>query len=310
MNRPKVETVAIVVALTDPVGPGFEARLARFADEAGPHGEVLVVDGSGTGTSEWLAERFTNVRVIPSHSCLLAPQLWRVGLLATDARLVALATAQMKPRTGWFAALRDRLDQSGAAGVGGPIEPGNHLSITDRAVALLRYANDFPPLHRSKPIDPPGDNSLYRRDSLMACESAWLHGFWEVEVHQALRERGETLALADSAVVTFEGGTGLISMFRQRIRHSRRYGAWRSQEMGSMARLARVTACPLVPPLLLIRIIKILRAREMPLTPWLPALPCLMALASAWAIGEAVGTWRRPVKSTVEQESDLVTQWT
>jgi hypothetical protein len=124
----------------------------------------------------------------------------------------------------------------------------------------------------------------------MAVESSWLDGFWEVEVHKALRDRGESLAMAHRAVVTFVGGVGLTSMAAQRFRHARRYGIGRSTGLGGMTRLVRVAAAPLVPPLLCLRIARALRARRMALAPWLPALLPLVGLAWCWAIGEAVGT--------------------
>ena len=296
MNRPPVESLAVIVALTDPATPHLEASLARFADEVGPLGEVLLVDASGESRVEGLARRFANVRVIRRPFGRLAPMLWRDGLLATEAALVAFSTAQMVPRSGWLAALIDKLSESNSAGVGGPIEPGSNLLATDRAVALLRFSGYFPPLPDLDRVDPPGDNALYCRDRLMEVESAWLEGFWEVDVHRALRDRGHSLTMAGSAVITFEGGIGLASMARQRVAHARRYGAGRSKGLGTMARLVRVAVCPLVPLLLCGRIFAELRARGMALAPWLTALPGLVALASAWAIGEAVGTWRGEVR--------------
>src|SRR5205823_4615322 len=105
---------------------------------------------------------------------------------------------------------------------------GGDLSATDRAVALLRYSGYFPPLPDPSRVDPPGDNALYRCDRLMDVESSWVDGFWEVEVHRALRDRGEILSMAEDAVVTFEGGLGLTSMIRQRWSHARHYGSGRS----------------------------------------------------------------------------------
>ncbi len=307
-RNPAVEPVTVVVASTDPT-PTLEASLARFADEAGPLGEVVLVDASGDGESEGLARRSANVRVLRRPKGLLAPELWRDGLLATEAPLVAFSTARMVPRRGWLAALEGRLRSTGAAGVGGPIEPGPELSPAGRAVALLRYAGYFPPLPDPSRVEPPGDNALYRRDRLMEVRSAWLDGFWEVEVHRALRDRGESLAMAGRAVVTFEGGVRLARTARQRWSHARRYGAGRSAGLGPVARLGRMAAAPMVPSVLLARILAALKARRMPLSPWLPALPALAALASVWAMGEAFGTWagsggahsnvRRPLSPTL-----------
>jgi hypothetical protein len=281
------EPVAVVVALNETT-TNLKASLARFVDEAGPMGEVVLVDSSGQD----LPGLDPCIRVIRRPPGRLAPELWRDGLRATDAPFVALSTAQMTPCRGWLISMVGRLRSARSAGVGGPIQPGTDLSATDRAVALLRYSGYFPPLPDPSRVDPPGDNALYRRDRLMAVESSWVDGFWEVEVHRALRERGDTLAMAEEAIVTFKGGVGLASMIRQRWAHARRYGAGRSIDLGTVARLTRALACPMVPPLLLARIIAALRTRGMVARPWLPALPALAALASAWAVGEAVGTWR------------------
>lgn len=294
MSRPDL---AIIVALTGPAGPGLAENLARFAEEAGPRGEVVVVASGSTGIIPK-----GGARVIGRPVGRLAPELWRDGLLETDSTLVAFTTARMRPRPGWLAALRDRIEATGAAGVGGPIAPGAGLSGVDRAVALLRYANYFPPLPNQSAIEPPGDNALYRRDRLMRVRSSWRDGFWETEVHRALRDQGESLAMAEGAVVAFLGGDGLRAMIGQRFRHARRYAIGRSSGLGPAARSIRVATSPLVPPLLGWRIARTLRERDIDLRPWLAAGPAWLALATIWAIGEALGTWAGGPVATPEPE--------
>ncbi|WP_435008091.1 glycosyltransferase [Tundrisphaera lichenicola] len=286
MSHPR-EPVAVVLARTHPT-PDLEASLARFAEEVGPMGEILLVDSSGGD----LPELAPNVRLIRGIRGRLAPELWRDGLLASKAPLVAFSTVQMIPRRGWLASLMERLVSTGAAGVGGPIEPGPDLSATDRAVALLRYSGYFPPLPDPSTIEPPGENALYRRDRLEQVGSSWLDGFWEAEVHRSLRDRGETLAMADGAIAHFFGGVGPGSMARQRWSHARRYGADRSKSMDGLSRLLRIAACPMVPPVLTARSISRLRIRGMRLVPWISSIPILAALSTAWAMGEAVGICR------------------
>lgn len=301
----------MVIARTDPT-PDAEVSLARFAEEVGVLGEVVLVDSSGTEPRGLGA----NVRVLRRPKGRLAPELWRDGLLSTATPLVAFSTAQMIPRPGWLRFLIDGLQSSGAAGVGGPIEPGPDLSTVDRAVALLRYSSYFPPLANpsgrarqggsptirgtatKNHAAPPGDNALYRRDRLMEVATSWLGGFWEVEVHRALRDRGETLAMAREAVVTFVGGCGLGSMIAQRWAHAHRYGVGRSRPLGTMARLARIAVGPMIPPLLLTRAIARLGARGMAMAPWLSAVPSLAILSTVWAMGEAVGTWQGDLGAT------------
>jgi hypothetical protein len=75
MSAASAESLTIVVALTSPAPPAFAERLARLSEEAGPHGEVFVVDASGKLSVEWLARRFPNVRVFYRPIGQLTPQL-------------------------------------------------------------------------------------------------------------------------------------------------------------------------------------------------------------------------------------------
>jgi hypothetical protein len=285
--------IAVVLAAID-ARATIEPSLARFVAEAGELAEVIIVDASRDGTAEAAQQLFPSVRVIRRPAGRLAPELWRDGLLATDAPLVAFSTAQMVPASGWLRSLRTRLEASSAAVVGGPIEPSPSLSPSDRALYLLRYVNYLRPLRETADVEPPGDNSLYRRDALRGLESLWDDGFWEVAIHRRLRERGERLAMADDATVTFVGGAQFGESLRQRRAHARHYGAQRASRMGTTERLVRSAAAPVVPPLLLRRIAGALATRRRRFGPWLPALPALSVFLAAWSWGEATGTWLGP----------------
>jgi hypothetical protein len=297
-------TVAVVVAAPDgcAAAPG---GFRRFAEEVRGRGEVVVVDGSPYGAAGASAVGLRGVRVLHRPGGGLVPRLWGEGLRATAAPLVAFSTSSMVPRAGWLDALLERLPGSGAAAaVGGPIVPAAGLNRTDRAVYLLRYLNYLPPLSGSASPEPPGDNALYRRDALVGwalptffdpeqeggqCPPYEEGGFWEAEVNEALRARGEELAMAGGAVVTYHGGTPLGAALRQRFRHARRYGTSRGARMTGPGRLLRAAAGPVVPVVVGRRIIQGLRARGEPLGRWRAAFPRLAALLTAWAAGEALG---------------------
>lgn len=282
--------VAVVVASVD-ASETARASLRRFAEEVRGRGEVVVVDASRDGTAGEIERTMPGVRVIRRAPGALAPELWRDGLRATDAPLVAFSTAAMVPEPGWLDAMLARLDATGAAAVGGPIEPAGSLSATDRAVYLLRYVNYLRPLPGSGVTEPPGDNAIYRRDCLLGLGPRIDRGFWEAEIHARLRARGERLAMAEGAVLTFHGGSRFGASVGQRHRHGRHYGAARAGLMKAPERLARAAVSPIVPFLLARRIASALRSRRRGLGEWLPALPGLSLLLAAWAAGEARGTW-------------------
>jgi hypothetical protein len=283
--------VSVIVAATD-ARATVAASLRRFAEEVQGRGEVLLVDASRDGTAIQAARAgLPGVRFLERPAGRLVPQLWQDGIDATDAPLVALSTAAMIPQPGWLDALLRCLDATGAAGVGGPIEPAPGLAPFDRAVYLLRYVNYLRPWPRHLAPEPPGDNALYRRDRL---GTAGARGFWETEVHRDLDARGESLAMTPEAVVRFHGGTRPRAMTAQRRVHARYYGAQRALRMGRLERLTRTAAAPAVPLLMVRRICTTLAERGEPLGRWMSAFPWLGVLLTAWSAGEACGTWLGP----------------
>jgi hypothetical protein len=290
MTRRRVEgsRVAVIVAAVD-ARTTARASLGRFAEEVKDRGEVILVDASRDGTADLVADSTTGVRILRRGPGALTPELWRDGLDATDAPLVALSTAAMVPAPGWLDALLARLHDTDAAAVGGPIEPGDDLAPVDRAVYLLRYVQYLRPLPDAPRPEPPGENVLYRRDRLRGLEPGWASGFWEAEVHRALRAGGAALGMASDAAVAFHGGVRLTTMVGQRFRHARRYGAARASRMSRPERLLRVAAAPMVPAVLLTRAAAAWRARRALDPAWLTALPAFSLLAIAWAAGEALG---------------------
>jgi hypothetical protein len=174
MSSPRVARVAVVVASTG-ARATVRASLGRFRDETRGRGEVILVDASTDGTADAAERLFPKIRVLRRSPGQLVPELWRDGLNATEAPLVAFSTAAMVPRAGWLTALLDRLEATGAAGVGGSIRPAAGLSVWDRAVYLHRHARYLAPRNAPRPNKPAGENALYRREALLALQPSPAH---------------------------------------------------------------------------------------------------------------------------------------
>ncbi len=289
----------VAVVLASIPGPAFEASVAGFLREVEGLGSVVLVEGASRrpfpqttshpnppqqgGRGPERRSDDPGLRILPSSSSRLVPELWRDGLRSVDAEMVAFSTTQMVPRAGWLRALMGRLGRSDAWGVGGSIAAGDRLGPVDRAVYLQRFLAYGP--GTSLPLRPSGENALYRRDRLAEVEGAWAHGFWEAEVHRRLEDRGARWAPEPSAVVDYAGATSLGEIVRQRVAHARRFGA--SRPSGRV----RGLAAPLVPAVLLGRAGRGLIRRRMAVGPWLAAVPSFLVIASAWAAGEALGAW-------------------
>jgi hypothetical protein len=288
MSRELSERTTVVVASVDAEATVLSS-LAGFLDETKPNDEVILVDASRDGTVPIVERAYPEIRILRHPRGRLVPELWAAGLRVASTPYVAFSTAQMRPRRGWLTALFERLAATRSAGAGGSIAPGRGITLSDRALYLLRYAQYLPPVPTSARFEPPGDNALYVRNRLASVEKVWREAFWEVEVHRALRARGEALTCAPDAEVEFLGGTDFGSAVAHRLAHARNYGFGRVRGRAWGHRLARSVAFPMVPPLLLSRILRSLRSRGEPLEPWLPALPRLMVLLSVWSLGEAQG---------------------
>jgi hypothetical protein len=288
---PSPGPVAIIVASVDALATVAES-LGGFLREVGTLGEVLLVDASRDGTAEEVARMFPAVRVLRRPRGALVPELWRDGLLAAPgAQFVAFSTAQMVPRPGWLSALFEGLGGEAVA-TGGPIAPGGSLGAFDFAVALHRYGSYWPPLAGPHHPEPPGDNALYRRDSLENLSSVWERGFWEVEVHRALRARGQAIGWSDRAVVEYRGGDRIRPTLARRFSHARRYGSGRALGRSVGYRLARTILAPAIPALLGVRAIRTLRRHPEARPKMVAALAALVPILTAWAMGETIGLWR------------------
>ncbi|MGE3818694.1 MAG: glycosyltransferase [Isosphaeraceae bacterium] len=287
IDRPHVAIVLASIGGARSLGP----CLSAFARELAGRGEIVVVDASPDGPPD-LGSRTARTpwRLLHRDPDWLAPELWADGIDATDAPLVVLSTTQTSPQSGWLDTLLDRLARTDAAAVGGPIDAAEGLSPFDRALYLQRYANYRSPLPVDRPIDPPGDNVIYRRDRLTGLEPLWAAGFWEIEIHRRLRERGESLVMAPEAILRFQGGSPRIRTLIQRFSHARKYGSDRTRDLNRAGRLVSAARAPLVPPLLASRCLRALRAREESIVPWSTSFPALALILGAWASGEAWGT--------------------
>jgi hypothetical protein len=281
--------VAVVLASID-ARATLHQSIARWHAETAGHGELIVVDASGDRSADEVASCYPGIRLLRRRPGLLVPELWRDGLEAADAPFVALSTLQMIPEPGWRQAMLMALEATGAAVVGGPIKPPAFRNFISRSVYLLRYVNYHSRVIEQKRVEPPGDNAVYVRDRLRGLEALWRDGFWEVEVHRALRARGERLTMASDAAVVFDQASqNFAALLGQRYAHARRYGAGRAQWLGIGRRLGHIAATPLVPLLFLCRIAAALAVRGESMLSWLPSFPWTVPLLVAWSLGEAHG---------------------
>jgi hypothetical protein len=275
-------TVSIVVGSVGGTEP-LEACLAALAPQV-DGAEVLVCEPAPSPPG--LRSRFPFARFHVREGALV-PELWRDGIDASRGAIVALTISPMQPAPDWVARIRD-LEQD-ADVVAGAIDPGAGLRLGDWAEYFCRYARDMLPFDAHECLDLPGDNAVYRRESLERAWPLYRDGFWEPEVNRRLRAEGARLWHAPELVVRQGRSAGVRAFTRQRLAHGRAHGRQRGARFGRARNVVGVLASPLVPPLLTARILGETRRRRRLRSRALLALPFVLWFNAAWAAGEARG---------------------
>lgn len=297
--------LAVVIAthaIDDPFIEGLEAH--RSECEAGD--EIIVVAAGSDPAAGPLAARFPAVRWLHAPAGTLTPRLWSLGLSASSAPLARLTIGPCRPAPGWRRALVAALG-SGAAAVGGAIQPGDRLRSRDRALYLLRYRNYRLPFKRSARIDLPGDHAAYLRRALVATRTLWRESFWEMDVNRALAEAGERLIMEPGFVSHYLGGERACRFLAQRFRHGIHFGRARLVGVPAGRRWALALAFVLPGAIFLGRIL-----RESGVSGGRPrvwtagSLPWLIAFVASWSLGEWVGALQGPPRTDRRADSDLV----
>jgi hypothetical protein len=261
----------------------LEACLAALAPQV-DGAEVLVCEPAPSPPE--LRDRFPFARFHVREGALV-PALWRDGIDASRGGIVALTISPMRPAPDWVARIREL--ERRADVVAGAIDPASNLRLADWAEYFCRYARDMLPFEGHECLELPGDNAVYRRESLERTRPLYRDGFWEPEVNRRLRAEGARLWHAPELVVRQGRSAGVRAFTRQRLAHGRAHGQQRGARFGRARNLVGVLASPFVPPLLTARILRETQRRRRLRTRALLALPLVLWFNAAWAAGEARG---------------------
>jgi glycosyltransferase involved in cell wall biosynthesis len=261
---------------------------------AGSDVEIIVVDNSTDGSTDRLLSMAsgTSLVVVQKPPDLRIPELWAEGIRQADGRIAALTTAHFVPRPDWMMTILDR-HASSVGGVGGAIEPGDELRLTDAAVYFTRYARYMLPFPRISTHDVAADNASYSLDALDQVRPTWESGFWEPEVHRALLDEGYSLTLDPSVVVSFRRSFGFRSFILNRLDHGRAHGSSRVRTADAAERMRLTVLSPLVPFIMTARTALHVARKRRRIVQFLLSLPLVFLFYTSWALGETMGYWRK-----------------
>ena len=250
--------------------------------------EVMVVDASRDGSADIAEEVLGPASVIRLPVGTLTPDLWAAGIQRSRGKIVALTTAHFEVQASWLDSLAKGLDGS-TLGASGRIDLADETSVTDWAVFYLRYAEFLnEPENLVRGVSGiPADNAAYDGDAARQFV-ARRAGFWEVEFHQELHAAGRSLALVRNATARYGRSFPFLTIAAHRFHHGRHAGAWRVAT-GQRSLGLLIASAPAVPFALAARSWRRVRSIPAHRSRFLRALPVVLALATMWAAGEAVG---------------------
>jgi hypothetical protein len=284
------DAIKLSVVLAAPVaGPGIAGCLAALEPQiASVGGELLVIDGSRTGSAARWTTDTAKSRIIRLPPGTDVPKLWQAGIGASKGKIIALLVDSCVPSPDWIERIL-HAHLAPPAVIGGAIDLSLTVGLVDSAVYFCRYSRYMPPFDQCFQEDLPGTNCSYKRASLDGLQKEMADGFWETFVHRKMRSRGEQLFCDPQILVEHVGPTSAMSFLGVRFAHGRRFAARRAVELSPGQRIFRTLASPLVPFLMLQRIAAQVWARRRNRARFLSSLPLLMAFLISWSAGEFFG---------------------
>jgi glycosyltransferase involved in cell wall biosynthesis len=263
----------------------------------GRSSEIVVVDASRDASADIAMRTLGTARVMRCAPGTLAPELWAAGIARSQGRVIVLTTGHFAVEPTWVRSLESALEE-GQVGAAGRIDLGSETSVTDCAVFYLRYSeflNEPEGMRRGVP-GIPADNAAYDGDAIRRFVTTSDDGFWEVEFHRQLHAAGRSLAVVPGATAWYGRSFPFSTIARHRFQHGRHSGAWRVMHNERSPAMV-VAVAPLVPFALAARVWRRVRSQMPHRGRFLRALPVFLALATCWAIGEAVGAVGGPPAS-------------
>tara|TARA_R110002095_G_scaffold203314_3_gene185190 strand:+ start:342 stop:1238 length:897 start_codon:yes stop_codon:yes gene_type:complete len=287
MAQPAVSIVVAVEHATQ--------NIAAIIDKINPaiHKEIELIfcfTDADKGLIEGL-EKTDNIVLIHNNLDCRIPHLWRDGIRASQANLVALTTAHCIPSEDWVSRLLSIELPSNVAGIGGAIINDNKASAMDWAIYFLRYINYSAPKETMVAYDIAADNAIYNRADIMQYETLLTNGFWEPSFHEVFIKSGKNLRIDPTLVVTHHNAYTAKQFYKQRFEHAKEFGLTRAKGFTFQKRLCYFFMSPVLPLIFLTKIIRTAKKNGQSHQRIGHALPWLLYFLLAWGSGEALGYW-------------------
>lgn len=217
-------------------------------------------------------------------------RLRTIGIRAATADTILLTEDHAYAEVSWCEQMVAALERNiGAGAVGGAVECDSSrlLNWAIWCCDFGRYQNPLPEGRAEFVSD---SNVAYRRDALYQVESSWQGDYHETAVHWALAAAGFELLTTPNAIV-WQSRSDLDwpRALKERFVWARSFAGTRANLISPIKRGVFAALTPLLPAVMTWRMFRVTLARGVHRRRFLVAFPLVVALQTAWAVGEFVG---------------------
>jgi hypothetical protein len=217
----------------------------------------------------------------------------RRGVMAAKGDIVAVLEDTSWPEEGWCAAVKAVFTDPETVAAGGPVRIATTLESRCQALGWSEYGAFAPKGTRHNRMirtdRVPGNNMAFRRSELLEVPCKEADGLIEGSVCARLSAQGCQILYVPRMLVTLSACDQRNVSLATRLHHGRIYAASRLKGMGWSAKLLHLAKTTLLPIVLTARTVSAMNAVSRSSVSF-PVLIWVSLMASAWALGEAVGS--------------------
>ena len=264
--------------------------------------ECVVVLRSGMDAEHW-KRRNPSVILVERPEREPVPHRRAEGLRVASGEVVGFLEDTSWPDEGWCEGVRAAFIEAQAVAAGGPVKLAPRLPSRCQALFWSEYGA-FAPLPQSEthvtPITRvPGNNMAFRRRELLAILEGYDEGLIEGEICACILANGGQIVFSQRMGVTFSACDRHNAQLSTRLHHGRIYAASMVKNKGWPTRLLYLAKIPVLPVVLAVRAARAMLASGSS-TSKFRVLFWTGLMATAWALGEALGAMRGERRSMSE----------
>lgn len=293
---PALSVVIVVFAGAEYLRRCLDALAAGQVDATKGRVEVIVahergvVDALARDHVSLAADGALDIHHVRGDAGCGPARLRALGAAAARGSVIAFTEDHCLPAGDWCLTILAAHERESAV-IGGAIEKVPDDTGLNWAGYLLTYARYMPPLAPGAAPYLSDCNVSYRRTHLDLVQDTWLTDFHETSVNWALKARGIALILEPAMLVRQQRTLAWRSAMREQLEHGSIFARTRTAGMPLPRRIALIALSPALPAVMVARTIRRARASGGSV-PLVRSLPGLVALATAWAVGELRGYLR------------------